>query len=452
MNPNSILNRLVNLVSKMITTVYEGFLFLGDTEALIMAIVDILVTTLLIYYVLNLLRKTRAWQLLKGVVFVIFLAILPQIFGLTTMAYVLSRLISVLAIAFVVIFQPELRKALETVGRSGFSMFTSSENQLTTKQPLLKSIDAIAAACGHMIQDGTGSLILIERTTALDEFLKQNNACTLDAEISSTALEQIFYLGSPLHDGAALVRGDRLVAARIHIPLTEGFAARTDRGTRHRAAMEASNIGDTLAVVTSEEHKTISLAVGGKLFFLRDAQALKMQLQYYLLPREEKQTLRDRLHGFWQERKDPKVGKKRREDDRRFQKRRLMLFLASLFISMAIWFYVQAMVNPLKTKSFSVPLTYRSDDQLLDEKLTADLPVDRVLVTLTARTNLIDYLRNSDIQAYIDLGAMKQEGIQSMQVNVQVDTKLHTRLDNVSPDKVLVAVRTIKETSEGDHP
>jgi len=128
----------------------------------------------------------------------------------------------------------------------------------------------------------TGALIIIERQTKLGEFIEQENAVQLDAAVSATMLQQIFYKGSPLHDGAVVIRDGRISAARVHVPLSDNYHLRRDYGTRHRAAIGASEIGDTLAVVVSEERGSISLAIEGRLFVLDNADALRSMLHKML--------------------------------------------------------------------------------------------------------------------------------------------------------------------------
>ncbi len=154
-----------------------------------------------------------------------------------------------MAIAFVVIFQPELRRALETVGRSSFNMISSAITQEEGKESsgsVHNMIESIVRACESMSETFTGALIIIERSTKLGDFVEQENVVQLDAAVSSTFLQQIFYKGSPLHDGAILIRDGRVSAARVHVPLSDNYHLRRDYGTRHRAAIGASEIGDTL--------------------------------------------------------------------------------------------------------------------------------------------------------------------------------------------------------------
>ena len=263
----------------------SGLLFFGGPVDILMAVLDIIATSLVVYYILKLLRDTRAWQLLKGLAMIIGFALVCSLLGLTTVGFLLNNTISVFAIAFVVIFQPELRRALETVGRSSFSVLSTalaSDDTEQTTRTVHHMIESIVRACDKMAATRTGALIIIERQTKLGEFIEQENAVQLDAAVSATMLQQIFYKGSPLHDGAVVIRDGRISAARVHVPLSDNYHLRRDYGTRHRAAIGASEIGDTLAVVVSEERGSISLAIEGRLFILDNADALRSLLHKML--------------------------------------------------------------------------------------------------------------------------------------------------------------------------
>lgn len=261
----------------------NGLILFGGPLDIAIAVVDVLITTLVIYYILRLLRDSRAWQLLKGLILIIAFALAGSLAGLTTLGFILNNTISVLAIAFVIIFQPELRRALETVGRSSLIVLGGPESP--AKEGVIQNmIESIVRACEQMSAAHTGALIIIERETRLTELLEQENVVTLDSTISSTILQQIFYTGSPLHDGAVLIRDGRIAGARIHVPLSDNYHLRRDYGTRHRAAVGASEIGDAIAIVVSEERGSISIAIEGRLFVLDNADALRTLLHKILNP------------------------------------------------------------------------------------------------------------------------------------------------------------------------
>ncbi len=279
-----ILTGIGRFFTELFRDITSGLILFGGPLDIAIAMLDVLTTTMVIYYILRLLRDSRAWQLLKGVILIIAFALAGSLAGLTTLGFILNNTISVLAIAFVIIFQPELRRALETVGRNSFSMLTAGGEYAVSASVIQNMIESIVRACEQMSATRTGALIILERETRLGELLDQENVVTLDSSISATVLQQIFYKGSPLHDGAVLIRGGRIAGARIHVPLSDNYHLRRVSGTRHRAAVGASEIGDTIAIVVSEERGTISIAMEGRLFVLDNADALRTLLHKLLNP------------------------------------------------------------------------------------------------------------------------------------------------------------------------
>ena len=281
-----LLSGLGQFFTDLLRDLTNGLIFFGGPLDIVIAAFDVLITTLVVYYILRLLRDSRAWQLLKGLLLIIAFALAGSLAGLSTVGFLLNNTISVLAIAFVIIFQPELRRALETVGRSTFSVLSNAASGDDDQHAgmMHNLIESIVRACEKMSETRTGALIIIERQTRLSELLEQENVVTLDAATSATFLMQVFYKGSPLHDGALLIRDGRVAGARIHVPLSDNYNLRKDFGTRHRAAVGASEMGDTIAVCVSEERGSISLAMDGRLFVLDNADALRTLLHKLLNP------------------------------------------------------------------------------------------------------------------------------------------------------------------------
>lgn len=353
----------------------RGFLFdiFSSWQSAAAMILDVFVTSAVIYYVMKLFNDSRAWQLLKGFLFILAFTFFCNAMGLTTINYVLSNSISILVIGFVVVFQPEMRKTLETVGRRSFDLLSTVSQELT--EPNVKwetnMIEAIAMACENMSATNTGALIIIERTTGLNELLDNSPTLVLlNANLTSTALEQIFYKNSPLHDGALLLRGGRIYAARCHVPLADTYHLRKDLGTRHRAALGSSEIGDTIAVVVSEETGNISIAREGRLYTLESADALRSVLHriYFdveLIDGDEKNNNNNPLANIVQNLRFIARSKKtgpsaienemRSEDmpmQRKLKWRRRGLKLISVVLSLILYIYVQTITNPIETESF----------------------------------------------------------------------------------------------------
>ena len=235
-------------------------------------VLDILIVAYIFYKLFMLIKETRAEQLIKGLVFIVIVMKVSQILGLITLYSIIQNTLTVGLIAIIVIFQPELRKALEHLGRS--KVF--SKKYFDTDEEIKKVVDEITIAAVDLSSTKTGALILIEQETGLSDFAV--SGVRLDAIISSQLLENIFFENTPLHDGAVIIRRDRIYAAACVLPLTEQSISK-ELGTRHRAAIGITENSDCLAVVVSEETGTISLAINGKLTRNYNAERLKIVLE-----------------------------------------------------------------------------------------------------------------------------------------------------------------------------
>ena len=227
-----------------------------------LAVFDILLVTLIFYGLLMLIRGTQADQLVRGVLIVLLAsAAVGYFFQLTIFNWLLQNTIPALLIAIPVIFQPELRRALEQLGRTGTMIGSPLHRQFSTS--VEKLAEEIARACALLAERGYGGLIVVERSTGLEEYAQTGTR--IDGQVTAELLLQIFYKGSPLHDGAAIIRGDRIIAARCLLPLTEASDLDPELGTRHRAAIGVTENSDAICVVVSEETGAISLANHGHL-------------------------------------------------------------------------------------------------------------------------------------------------------------------------------------------
>ena len=241
---------------------FTGYIGLKDPLSIIKAIVDIGIVSYVVYKVIVLVRDTRAWHLIKGIIFILVAAELSKILGLRTIAFILNNIVTVAALALVILFQPELRRGLEQIGRSRLKDFfnldeTSDRIKVTTV------IEEIVKACLEMSRTYTGALIVIEGDTKIGEII--DSGTQLDSKITSELLINIFTPNTPLHDGAVVIRGDKIKAAACFLPLTDTPYLSRELGTRHRAALGITEISDSMAIVVSEESGKISLAVNGGL-------------------------------------------------------------------------------------------------------------------------------------------------------------------------------------------
>ncbi len=440
-NARGQLDQIITFFQNLFDSLQEGLLFIGEPLDIALAIVDILITTFIFYYILRIIRDSRAWQLLKGILFIVFITIFARTFGLSLLSFLLLNTMYVFSIAFVIIFQPELRRALETVGRSGLGFFSPRSGEYQGEQAattISQMIESIVQASGDIADTNTGALIVIERSTPLGELQDQENAVQIDSPVSTSLIKQIFFENTPLHDGAILIRYGRISAARIHIPLSDNYHLRKDFGTRHRAAIGASEMGDTIAVVVSEEKGTISIAIEGRLYVLENSDALRTQLHRLLLPDEET----DRRFRLFR-RKDKKSKSVLEPESPR--SRRFLFSFISLVSAFILWFYVQATVNPITSKGFTVPLSFRNTEIPAEKGFDISYPTKNIQISLTGRKNLLDSMTNRDIDAYIDLAEIEGEGIQTIKISLSKDTPLYTKTEYITPDEITIAVREIEQ-------
>ncbi len=245
-------------------------------------ILDILIVAFLLYKVLGFIRETRAEQLAKGVLIFFLVTLGSLVFELNTLHWILTNVMAVGLLALVIIFQPELRRALEHLGRSKITAVFSQVDKEDAKQMINEFVCAIES----MSASRTGALIVIERETLLNDIVETGTV--IDARVSEQMIGNIFYEGSPLHDGALIVRGDRLYAAGCVLPLTQNKELNKELGTRHRAGIGITENSDALTLIVSEETGVISIARDGKLTRFLDMKTVeKMLLNIYL----EKETV-----------------------------------------------------------------------------------------------------------------------------------------------------------------
>ena len=222
-------------------------------------VIEILIVAVIVYEIMLWIKNTKAWMLLRGIIMLGVFILLAWIFQMHTILYLAAQSINVLAIAAVVVFQPELRRALEQIGRG---RLFHKHNELDEKE-LEDMLNAVTNATEIMSRRKIGALMVFERETGLEERIE--TGVPIDGLISDSLLLNIFEPDTPLHDGAVVIRGNRIVAASCLLPLTEARNLSQELGTRHRSAIGISEQSDALVLVVSEETGTISLARNGEL-------------------------------------------------------------------------------------------------------------------------------------------------------------------------------------------
>lgn len=260
--------------------------------------VDIFIVAVIVYYIMMSLRGTRAVHLLKGIVVAVVIFMLSSILHLNSLNYILGAVFQIAMYAVVVIFQPELRNLLEKMGRlklGSFMGFAFNANQ--DKEDMDTVILNIAAAAANMSETKTGALIVIERDTRLGEYMPSGTV--LNANVTHELLENIFVPNTPLHDGAVIIRGNKIISAGCVLPLTANTNLSSELGTRHRAALGLSETSDAIIVVVSEETGKISIALNGSLTRNLNETSLRKALTKLLSAEPEKSNDTLKKIKFW---------------------------------------------------------------------------------------------------------------------------------------------------------
>lgn len=241
-------------------------------------VIDILIVAFVVYKVLGFIRESRAGQLVKGLLILLAAFFVSDIFQLYTLNWILKGTMTVGIIALIVVFQPELRRGLEYMGRS--KLIRPMFGKVNKNKAKAISVE-VAKAIENMSTTRTGALLVVERQTALTDICESGTL--LDANITSGLIETVFYEGSPLHDGALVIRGDKLYSAGCVLPLTESKSISKALGTRHRAGIGITESSDALVFIVSEETGIISMAEDGKLDRFLDIKTVeKSMLNIYL--------------------------------------------------------------------------------------------------------------------------------------------------------------------------
>lgn len=243
-------------------------------------VIEIIIIAVVLYNILLWIMNTKAWALLKGIIVVALFAVVAYLLNLKTILWIAGKTISVGIIAMVIIFQPELRRALEQLGRKRFMLrfFNFGDNSDKDERFSVKTADEIVDACYKMGAVKTGALIVIEQDIVLEEYIK--TGIPVDGIVTSQLLINIFEHNTPLHDGAVIIRGNRVVAATCYLPLTDNVNLSKALGTRHRAGVGISEATDSLTIIVSEETGKVSVAFGGELIHDIDSDSLKNKLEY----------------------------------------------------------------------------------------------------------------------------------------------------------------------------
>ncbi|QGR81467.1 TIGR00159 family protein [Enterococcus gallinarum] len=268
----------------------EVFSFNIFSISFLINVLDVLVVWYVVYKLIQLVRGTKAIQLFKGVGLFIVLRFLAGLIGLRTLSWLMDQVITYGVIAAIVIFQPEIRRGLEHLGRS--SLFKTSKSEKHEDEVMVQSLDK---AIQYMAKRKIGALITIERTTGLEEYIETGIA--LDADITGELLINIFIPNTPLHDGAVIIRDGKIAVSSAYLPLSESLLIPKEFGTRHRAAVGVSEVSDALTIVVSEETGDVSITMNNQLLSGLSREQYLDILNRELVP-EEKTAKRNLLQSF----------------------------------------------------------------------------------------------------------------------------------------------------------
>lgn len=254
--------------------------WLGVSTSFIQAIdiIEILIISALFYHILIWIKSTRAWNLFKGLIIILAFVLVAAIFEMSTILWIAEKTVNVGLIALVVIFQPELRKALENLGNKNIFGRLFNFNKQEEVKFTDRTIEELVKSSFAMGKVKTGALMVIEDSIMLNEYIR--TGIDLDAMVSSQLIINIFEKNTPLHDGAVIIRGDRVVAATCYLPLSDSLSLSKSLGTRHRAAVGISEVSDSLTIIVSEETGKVSMAMRGQIYHDIDADFMRNKLQY----------------------------------------------------------------------------------------------------------------------------------------------------------------------------
>lgn len=259
------MQQLNSFAEKYLTNLHIPFIQATD-------ILEIIIISFLVYHILLWIKQTRAWALLKGLIVILVFLFIAVLFNMTTILWIAQNVFSIAMIALVVMLQPELRKALEELGRKNFfsSMIVDKKdvNKLSAR-----TINEIVKACVEMGKVRTGALIVVEKMQSLADY--ERTGIEVDGLVSSQLLINIFEKNTPLHDGAVIIRENRVTSATCYLPLSDNMALSKELGTRHRAGIGISEVTDSVTVIVSEETGKISVAHEGELETGLDADRLR---------------------------------------------------------------------------------------------------------------------------------------------------------------------------------
>lgn len=265
-------------MESIIRALKDTLYFLSFPKMTLIDVIEIIIISFSMYHIILWVKKTRAWTLLKGIVVLLLVYLGAYFLDMSVILWIFDRALAIGITVLAVVFQPELRKALEELGRKNIvtSIIPFDDSKDKKERFSDKSINEIVRATVELAKAKTGALIILEKDISLAEY--ERTGINIDSAISSQLLMNIFEHNTPLHDGAVILRDDRIVSATCYLPLSDNLGLSKELGTRHRAGVGISEVSDSITIIVSEETGKISVAVHGKLLRNIDGELLKKKL------------------------------------------------------------------------------------------------------------------------------------------------------------------------------
>lgn len=265
-------------MDSIMQVIRDTIYFLSLPKMTFVDVLEIIIISTVLYHIILWVRKTRAWNLLKGIAVLLLCYLMAYFLNMNVILWIFNKTLAIGITALAVVFQPELRKALEELGRKNFvtSLIPFEDSKDKEVRFSDRSINEIVKATVELAKAKTGALIILEKDISLAEY--ERTGITIDSAISSQLLINIFEHNTPLHDGAVILRNDRIVSATCYLPLSDNLGLSKELGTRHRAGVGISEVSDSTTIIVSEETGKISVAIRGKLLRNVDGELLKKKM------------------------------------------------------------------------------------------------------------------------------------------------------------------------------
>jgi diadenylate cyclase len=412
-------------------TYYETIseFYSSQSIKLIRDIIDIALVSYFIYKIFTLVSGTRAIQVIKGIfILFIFYVIVQYVLQLKTMAWIMQNLATLIIVALPIVFQPELRRFLAHIGQDKILI----ETIFNKGKDLFNFINIIILTSKNLSAKKTGALIIIERNIGLNDFIE--TGIKVDAELSPDILETIFYSGTPLHDGAVVIRNNRVVAASVLLPLSENIrpiSGKHNLGTRHRAGLGLAEVTDAICIIISEETGDITLAHKGKLYRHLNEDSLEKMLIDACQNKNKGNNLN--IEHIETQNKD-KLKEQTNKLKKQSKNNSILKILSILCALLCVFFISKANISNIDEKIFFLPVQTKYKDNIQKNKV--QIVPNYVSVKLIGDKQILDKLKTQDLNVSINIENIKENQV----IPVSVLAPTDVTIKEVNPKDVLINV------------